>query len=336
MSIQVPEPRNLGEMSEVMLLDSPPIIKHQELICSAVQCGIALRSDCSSIESWCSVDETLPLPKPLFHLARGIGRGSSATSKYYQILCEEPMEKLTPTLVVSLADGCGGVLPMFLHLYPLAHSVFNTLMDEEVLGIAEPCMYAPSALIGCGLVSRLLNLPRSITGSTYSTKIATQEVISLCYGAVDKSEVLLTRDAESSQETNWTPLLASTLAIIGKIPFQRKTAIIKLIVPTDELGLVREFVIKELASLGYHQRWAKPITSHSRNNDIFLVASNLFHLLNLPENRPLLMKINQLQSADSKNPPTAKTLQLQCEKITAIFSHCRWIFRKGTSQLVDF
>jgi len=283
--IRVPEPRNLGEMSEVMLLDSTPIVGHQESDCVAVQGGITLRSDCSSIESRCSIDETLPLPKPLFHLARGIGRGSSAASKYYQMLCEDRMGKLQPNVVVSLADGCGGVLAMLLHLYPLAHGVFNTLMNEEVLGIAEPSMYVHSALIGCGLVSRLLNLPRSKTGLTDITKAATQEkVVSICHSVIENSEVLVTMDAESSHGVNWTSLLVSTLTIVEKIPFQRKTAIIKLIIPAEELVLAMEFVIVELASLGNKHKWAKPITSHSRNNEIFLIASNWLQLnLNLPE-----------------------------------------------------
>jgi len=91
---------------------------------------------------------------------------------------------------------------------------------------------------------------------------------------IDRSEVLITMDAESSLETNWTTLLVSTLTIVGRIPFQRKTVIIKLIVPTEELGLAREFVITELVALGYAHRWAKPVISHSRNREIFLITIN--------------------------------------------------------------
>jgi len=36
-------------------------------------------------------------------------------------------------------------------------------MDEEVLGLSEPSMDVPSALIGCGLTGRILDLPRSVT-----------------------------------------------------------------------------------------------------------------------------------------------------------------------------
>jgi len=218
-------------------------------------------------------------------LARGLGRGSSAASKYYQILCEDSLQGLNPTLVVSLADGCGGVLAKLLHLYPLASGVFNTLMDDEVLGISEPSMYIPSALIGCGITSRLLNLPRSVTVTTDITKSTTQnKIISISHEHLDRSEVLLTMDAESSKETNWTPLLSNSLRVLSGMPFQRKTAIIKLIVPPEDMNFISEFTIREMAALGLYHRWSKPITSHARNNEIFLIISDWIPLfINLPE-----------------------------------------------------
>ena len=98
---------DFGEMSEVILLDSTPIVRHQKDVCVTMRGRLTFRPDCASIESRCSVDEALPLPKPLFHLARGLGRGSSAASKYYEIFCEEPLSKIYPNLIVSLTDGCG-------------------------------------------------------------------------------------------------------------------------------------------------------------------------------------------------------------------------------------
>jgi len=158
-------------------------------------------------------------------------------------------------------------------------------MEERVLGISEPSMYVPSALIGCGQSSRLLSLPRSNTGTTDITKKATQEkVVTICNKVSDRSEDLVTMDAESSLETNWTTLLVSTLTIIGRLLFLKKTAIIKLIIPPEELGLAREFILTEMIPLECSHRWAKPVTLHARNNEIFLILSNGHQLqLNSPE-----------------------------------------------------
>ena len=63
------------------------------------------------------------------------------------------------------------------------------------------------------------------------------------------------------------------------------------------------------------------------------------------KSRPLLMKIHQLRSADSKNPPTANCLiqkPTNCSVKIAVREFLGkalrswWIFRKSTSQLVDF
>lgn len=51
------------------------------------------------------------------------------------------------------------------------------------------------------------------------------------------------------------------------------------------MGVARELVILELASIGYLHRRMKPITSNGRNNEVFLVASNSLQLIpNSPEN----------------------------------------------------
>lgn len=107
-------------MAEVLLLDSTQIVTHPLVECANARGGIARRADCISIEARCSVDSPLHLPKPLFHIARGMGRGSSAASKYFQILCEGPLTLVNPQTVICLADGCGGVLAMLMHLFPQA------------------------------------------------------------------------------------------------------------------------------------------------------------------------------------------------------------------------
>ena len=121
---------------------------------------------------------------------------------------------------------------------------------------------------------------RFLSYSELRTKAITQEkVVSIAEKALDKTEMLMTTDAESSKRTSWMNLFTSTLNIYKKLPSSRKTAIIKLIIPDSETGVARELVVLEFATLASTHRWMKPVTSNARNNEIFLVVSDWLGLV---------------------------------------------------------
>jgi len=187
-----------------------------------------------------STQAGVPIEWPLYHLARGLGKGSSAASKYCNINASSYFPKVDPSVVVSLADGCAGTLALLMHVFLNSMGIYNSLLDDLVHSVAEPCEYKPSGLVGCNLSQRIPNLRRMVTGSSDITQPVTQtKIVNLVKDLGEVKEILLTMDTESRETQDWELLLSSTVSIIKR--FRLPTvSIIKLILPEELMNEGRE------------------------------------------------------------------------------------------------
>jgi len=201
-----------------------------------------------------------------------LGKGSSAASKYCNILASPSFPTIDPTVVVALADGCAGTLAVLIHVFPNAKGVYNSLLDDLILSVAEPCEYKPSGLVGCNLSEGIPNLRRMVTGSSDITQAATQaKIVNLVRDLGEVKEVLLTMDAESRDTQDWELLLSSTVSITEMLILQT-VAIIKLILPENLISEAGEVAItRVLKSTNWYV--TKPVTSWCCNKEIFVVFS---------------------------------------------------------------
>ena len=266
----------LGPKGECHLVEQSPVQQYSVNPCLAGRGG--LPRDPSLVSPEDRNPDILvgePIPFPLYHLTRGMGRGSSAASKYAMIIDSHFFPRANFGLVISLADGCGGVLSLLLHTFPTSVGIYNPPLDKEVDLLQEPGVYIPSALVGCGLEKRIIGLRRSILGSTNILNSKTQKkIVSLSHQCPNADSVLITMDAETTDEQDWVALLKATLVILGSIKVPKKVAIIKLIVPLPP-GMDPNSTVETLLSpLGLIHYWSKPVSSNYLNNEIFVIVSN--------------------------------------------------------------
>jgi len=266
----------LGPKEEAYLTEQSPIQHFSVHPCSAGRGGLP-RDPCLVSPEDRNPEILIgePIPFPLYHMTRGMGRGSSAASKYAMIINSHLFPRENFDLVVSLADGCGGVLSLLLHTFPNSVGIYNSLLDKEVDLLQEPGVYIPSALVGSGLESRIIGLRRSVLGSSNILHTKTQKkIVLLSRECQNATSILLTMDAESTEHQNWISLLGSTLTILMGIKIPKKVAIIKLIIPQPIDPNMDSSVEDLLGPLGLINYWSKPVSSNHLNNEIFMVVSN--------------------------------------------------------------
>jgi len=254
----------------------------------------------SNSERGHSTQSGVPIEWPLYHLSKGLGKGSSAASKYCNILASSNFPIIDPTVVVALADGCAGTLALLMHIFPTAKGVYNSLLDDLPLSVSEPCEYKPSGLVGCNLSLRIPNLRRMVTGSSDITQLVTQtKIVNLVKDLGEVKEILLTMDAESRETQDWELLLSSTISIIEKLRLPT-VSIIKLILPEQLVGEEGEIAITRVLR---STNWcvAKPRTSWCCSKEIFVVFST--------NNGPTL-----------SGPQNIKYVKDQCEAYTKVTS----------------
>ncbi|APG78861.1 RNA-dependent RNA polymerase [Hubei orthoptera virus 5] len=221
----------------------------------------------------------LEIPWPLYHLSRGCGRISSAASKYVQVLglpCFPP----SFDLIISLAEGCGGVLSTLLHKYPKARGIFNTLITDSELSQVEPILFVPAALLGCDLTQRVCHLKWTIGGDTdlRSSSVVTPLALAISDLKGPLREVLITMDAEG-MSCHDSQSIAVTIATISQL-VEARGANVSLITKWF-LPYIQEELISTLS--GYNKRTitaSKPVSSTSLNSEVFLHSStNKSHAL---------------------------------------------------------
>ena len=270
----------LGPKGDAHLIEQSPVQQYSVNPCLAGRGGLP-RDPCLVSPEDRNPDILIgePIPFPLYHLTRGMGRGSSAASKYAMIINSQLFTRSNFSLVVSLADGCGGVLSLLLHTFPTSVGLYNSLLDKEVDLLQEPGVYVPSALVGCGLEKRIIGLRRSVLESTNILQTKTQKkIVSLSRECSRADSVLLTMDAETTDNQNWISLLGATLTILVGIKVTKKVAIIKLIIPQEAGSDIDSSVESLLSPLGLIHYWSKPVSSNHLNNEIFLIVSNCLEM----------------------------------------------------------
>jgi len=227
----------------------------------------------STTERGNSTQSGVTIEWPLYHLARGLGKGSSAASKYCNIIASSSFPKVDPSVVVALADGCAGTLALLMHVFPNSIGIYNSLLDDIVHSVAEPCEYKPSGLVGCNLSQRIPNLRRMVTGASDITQVATQnKIVNRVKDVGEVKVILLTMDAESRETQDWEILLSSTISIIRRLRLPT-IAIIKLILPEDLMSEEGEIAItRVLGSTNWYV--SKPITSWCCNREVFIIVSS--------------------------------------------------------------
>jgi hypothetical protein len=216
-------------------------------------------------------EQTLPLPWPLYHLTRGCGIATSASSKYIQILSHQVLSSLHPDLVVCLAERDAGLLGTLLHKFPKARGIYNSLLTNNAYGAVEPTQFLPPGLTGCSLSSRIIDLAGSVTGETDLTNNICIDKIKKQIGKTNHDELLITMDADQQQSPVNKQIYNNLKAIWRQSSAKNKTLIIKTLKMEQSVIDINSIA----TSLVCFATVLKPSSSYAGNREFFIVLTTL-------------------------------------------------------------
>lgn len=111
--------------------------------------------------------------KYIHHVFRTVGKISSSASKFLYCLSLMGLTEIDEnSLIITLAEGSGGILHSLLHIYPKAQALFNTLQNDKVEIKQNFLNIMPPTIVGdpCNLENRIKFLEKLCLGETDITK----------------------------------------------------------------------------------------------------------------------------------------------------------------------
>lgn len=208
---------------------------------------------------------TSKIPKDAFQMARWASNSSGGRLKLIEIFQLTNIHVPDDPDIVALAEGAASMLSAFLHIYPNAEGLYNSLIDPEELAPSMSVKFVPPELsCKCGVVERVLNVP----------------YIDEDYGDLDRrgpwerlkdqmttrlsNNVIITWDREGRRESMEDGL--SHLIQFASNQ-QVKVVIVKLWASTDE-GILRA-LYRELSRSFPKCEFIKPFVSNPRSEEFF-------------------------------------------------------------------
>ncbi|CAH1398652.1 unnamed protein product [Nezara viridula] len=232
LSVPFPEPDSIsiwrdlkGKQSEHLSPLCPLSVRLEQLRIREVQPHtIAIPFD-SQLQSFTFSEEELALQgrgrSPLWvkwvhHCTRSIGKISTSASKLHQVISTYRMDQDTSGLVVTLAEGSGGILNYLAHLLPRTNLIYNTLQSDIVEVKENVLNISPPALIGdqCDLNKRLVSINETCLGETDITTPEFQGKLGCIMSRTNAKVVIFSMDAELKTDITNTDKLITYLPLV--------------------------------------------------------------------------------------------------------------------------
>lgn len=209
--------------------------------------------------------------KWVHHCTRQVGRISTSASKIHQVMSYYPEILPQEGLIITLAEGSGGILHYFSHLFTTSHLIYNTLQSDIVENKENVLNISPPALVGdqCSPTDRLLYLEETCLGETDITNKAFIEKFTTIIRSENHAILILNMDAELKTDLTNTDKLDIYLPLVRTYLTPASLIINKMFIKShDELTHIRY----RCKSLGYLCDFHKPSASHPHNDEVYVVC----------------------------------------------------------------
>merc|ERR1719431_1817734 len=258
---------------------------------------------------------TSKIPHDAFQMLRWASNSSGGRLKLIELLELTNIQIPDDPDIVTLAEGAASMMSAFLHIYPTAKGLYNSLVSPEELAPSAFVNFTPPELVcKCGVDDRVLNIP----------------YIDEDYGDLDKrgpwnrlreqmidelsEDVIVTWDREGSAES-----MEIGLEHLIEFSFnsQVKVVIVKLWASTDE-GILRNLYRKMSRHFPYCE-FVKPFVSNPRSLEFFGIWGRNKTMGGTPTEDSFMDWVEDLPQHLEKQ--TAKTFLRQLDNALVWLSH---------------
>ncbi|UHK03222.1 MAG: RNA-dependent RNA polymerase [Hangzhou zicrona caerulea xinmovirus 1] len=210
--------------------------------------------------------------KWVHHCVRPIGKISTAASKLHQVICHYNLDKMRSGVIVTLAEGSGGILNYLAHSFPYTKLIYNTLQSDVVETKENILNIQPPALVGdmCRLSERLQFLEETCLGETDITTTQFLAKLDRVLSEIGKGNVIIiSMDAELKSDITNTDKLTLYLPIAAEHLGTDGLLVNKMFIshPNDMAN-----VISICNAHGFLCNFHKPSASHLHNNEYYVVC----------------------------------------------------------------
>ncbi|XP_045539875.1 uncharacterized protein LOC123722369 [Papilio machaon] len=207
--------------------------------------------------------------KWVHHCTRPIGKISTSASKIHQIMSHCALKG--SGLIVTLAEGSGGILNYLAHLYPSSRLIYNTLQSDLVENKENVLNIIPPALVGdpCDPVKRICHIEDTCLGETDITKESFIRKLKEILQEEQESIAILSMDAELKTDMTNTDKLEIYLPLVKGYMTPKSLLINKMFINNSRS---LENVRSCCHSYGYSCNFHKPSSSHPHNSEVYVVC----------------------------------------------------------------
>lgn len=206
------------------------------------------------------------------HLTRQVGKISTAPSKIIDVLQLYDWISYTEEgLIVTLAEGSGGILNLLMHLYPKGKSVYNTLQTDTVEVKENILNILPPSIIGdkCDLEERLIGVNETCLGETDITQLSFCNKLIRLLDECGVPVLIWTMDAEFKTNHDHFDTLKLYLPVFARFINMNSLFIHRMFIdcPSQLDVIIREFRLSDLDC-----DIVKPTASHPHKGEVYVVG----------------------------------------------------------------